>query len=115
MSHKLARCRERALAEFAAVWLGPGMGVDVILQGGDSFEATLAHRTLMRSVITVRFHVTREEVTFARCVVAVVAHVRGLWLTGVGAFLDDSDYVAFVVDLGFVHFLVEVIHFLFVT
>lgn len=115
MSHKLAGRCKRTIAKFAAVWFGASVCIDMILQGGDRFETTFTNGTLVWSVIAVGFHMTRKKVTFARGVVAVVAHVRDLRLARVGTFLDDSNYISLIINLGFVHFFVKVIHLLVFT
>ena len=75
MPNQLSRRGEISITELAAMRLGAGVRVDVVLQGGQRLEAPLAHGALVRALLAVRLHVAREEVPLGRRVVAVVAHV----------------------------------------
>ena len=48
MPDQLSRRGEICITELAAMGLGAGVGVDVVLKGGQRLEAPLAHGALMR-------------------------------------------------------------------
>ena len=51
VSDQLTRSSERAVAMFAAVRLGARVSVDMILQRGQCFEATITHTALVRTLL----------------------------------------------------------------
>lgn len=75
MPYKLAGGCECSFTILALMGPDTSMGVDVILKRSYRLETSFANATFVRSLLTVRLHVTREKVSFVACVIAVVTHM----------------------------------------
>ena len=73
VSDQFAGGGERRIAVLAGVRLNAGVGIYMVVQRGHRLEAALADAALVRALLTVRFHVSGQQVTLVACVAAVVA------------------------------------------